>query len=351
MDRMILCLLFVLTFFCFSCSEKGAQKQIIIELEKGVEDSIGYSLFVDSIERINLETTDESLIGTITDMAITRDCIYIFDELQQTIWIFDSDGRYRNKISRQGEGPEEYDYISQFEYDDRKKHIIVLSPARKSLLFYTPEGKYLKTVHLEMKPDDFKVCPQGGFILSNSGLDAPTAGIYFTDDSGEGLKCLVKRHDNHLVYTTSTWELCSYEDAICFMAPNFDNILYHFKDRQLSVEYPFMVMPKLKHDYKRSVSLQHLEDFIRTTYLEGDKWIWATYWSASGGLRVFVYSKETDKYWVGKTIVNDLDSSGIGRKTSATGNNRFVTWQENENPNGNPTIQILHLNTVDKRLH
>lgn len=343
MDRMILCLLFVLTFVCFSCSEKGTQEQIIIDLEKGVEDSIGYSLFVDSIERINLDATDECLIGTITDMAVTRDCICIFDERQQTIWIFGSDGRYRNKISKKGEGPEEYDYISRFEYDERNQHIILLSPGRKSLLYYTPEGKYLKTVQLEMDPDDFKVCPQGGFILSNAGLDDSTAGIYFADSSGGGLECLVKRRDNHLVYTTSPWELCSYGDAICFMAPNFDNTLYHFKDRQLSVEYPFMVKPELKHDYKESVSLQHLEDFIRTTYLEGDKWIWATYWSASDDLRVFVYSKETDEYWVGKNIVNDLDSSGIGRKTSATEDNRFVTWQENENPNGNPTIQILHL--------
>jgi hypothetical protein len=342
--KIIVYFLFVFAF-CFSCSEGRVQKQnnVIVDLTKGVKDSIGYSLFVDSIEHINLETTDSCLIGKITDMAISRSDIFLFDGQQQTVWRFGRDGKYLNKISGKGEGPGEYGYISQFEYDDRKNQIAVLSSGQKAILFYTPEGKYLKTVKLEMRPDDFKICPQGGFILSNSGLDEPEAGIYHVDESGQGMVCLVKRDGNHLVYITSEWELCSYEDIICFMAPNFDNVVYNFENQELSVEYPFRMKPNLKHNYKKTVSLQHLEDFIRTTYLEGKRWIWATYWSSVDDLRIFVYSKDTGEYWIGRGMVNDSDDSGIGRKTSVTQDNTFVTWQENENPNENPPIQILHL--------
>lgn len=331
--------------FSISCSKGKVQKQkdLTVDLMGDVKDSIGYSLFVDSIEYVNLEVTDSCLIGEITDMAISRDRMFIFDVQQQTIWIFDRDGKYLNRISRKGEGPGEYAYISQFEYDDRKNHIGVLSRGQQALLFYTPEGEYVKTVKLEMKPDDFKVCSQGGFILSNSGLDEPTAGIYYVNNSGQEMECLVKRKSNHLVYTTFEWELCFYGDMICFMAPTFDNTVYHFDNRKLSVEYSISMKPDLKHDYNETVSSQHLEDFIRTTYLEGERWIWSTYWSSIDGLRIFIYSKATDDYWIGKTIVNDFDGSGIGRKTSATGDNSFVTWEENENPNGNPIIHILHL--------
>ena len=50
------------------------------------------------------------------------------------------------------------------------------------------------------------------------------------------------------------------------MAPNFDNTVYHFRNRELSVEYPFSMKPDLKPDYEETVSLQNFEDFIRTTY-------------------------------------------------------------------------------------
>ena len=340
--KVIICLLFILTF-SISCSKDKEQKDLTIDLLAEAKDSIGYSLLVNSIEYINLELTDSCLIGGITDMAISRDRMFIFDEQQQTIWIFDREGKYQNKIFRKGEGPGEYSHISHFEYDDRKNQIVVLSPWKQALLFYTPEGEYLKTVKLEMRPDDFKVCPQGGFILSNSGLDEPTAGVYYVNDSGQEMKCLVNRKSNHLVYMTYEWELCSYGDVISFMAPNFDNAVYHFHNRELSVEYPFSMKPDLKHDYNETVSLQYFEDFIRTSYLEGKKWIKATYWSSVDGLRIFIYSKETKEHWIGKAIVNDVDGKEVGRITSVTGDNTFVAWSENENPNDNPIISILHL--------
>lgn len=329
--------------FSISCSKDKEQKDLVVDLLREAKDSVGYSVFVDSIKYINLELTDSCLIGRITDMAISRNRMFIFDEQQQTIWVFDRDGKYLNKIYRKGEGPGEYAYINHFEYDERKNQIVVLSPWQQTLLFYTPEGKYLKTVRVEMKPDDFKVCPQGGFILSNSGLDEPTAGVYYVNDSGQEMKCLVKRKSNHLVYLTFEWELCSYGDIINFMAPNFDNTVYHFRNRELSIEYPFSMKPDLKHDYEETVSLQNFEDFIRTTYLEGEKWIWATYWSSGDGLRIFIYSKEIGDYWIGKTIVNDFDGKEVGRRTSITGDNTFVTWSESENPDENPVVSILYL--------
>ena len=329
--------------FCISCSMEREQKKVVIDLLGETIDSLKYSMFVDSIEYIDIELTDSCLIGKIADMDVCRDHLFIFDEQQQVIWHLNREGRYLNKICKQGGGPDEYTYINHFEYDEKRNQIVVLAPWQQALLFYTPEGKYLKTVKLGMKADDFKISPQGGFILSNSGSDEPAAGIYYVNDYGQEMKCLVKRKNNHLVYLTFEWELCSYGDIINFMAPNFDNTVYHFRNQELSAKYFFSMKPELKHNYKKSVSLQKLEDFIRTSYLEGEKWIWATYWSPGDGLRIFIYSKDNENYWISKIIVNDLDNKDIGRKTSITDNNTFVTWSENEDADKNPVIGILHL--------
>lgn len=52
-------------------------------------------------------------------------------------------------------------------------------------MFYTPDGDYLNTIELNLKMKDFKICPQGGFILSNSGIDKTTAGIYYVNAQGK----------------------------------------------------------------------------------------------------------------------------------------------------------------------
>lgn len=127
------------------------------------------------------------------------------------------------------------------------------------------------------------------------------------------------------------------------MAPNFDNTVYHFVNQKLSVEYPFIMKPDLKHDYMETVSLQYFEDFIRTSYVEGEKWMWVTYWSSVEGLRVFIYSKVTGNYWIGEIVVNDIDDQGIWRRVSIADDNTFVTWEENDDPDENPVIGILHL--------
>lgn len=333
----------LLSVFIISCTETKTTPRWEPDLRNEVVDSIGYSLFVDSIEYVHLETNDSCLIRSITDMAVSNNRLFVFDEPQQTIWVFDCEGRFVNKICKKGNGPDEYSQIYQFEYDQRNNQIVILSSWQRKLLFYTPEGDYLKTIDLNLKMTDFKICPQGGFILSNAGIDKTTAGIYYVNAQGQEEKLLVGRQSNHLVYITNSWELCSYGDIVCFMAPNFNNEVYHYENQQLSLEYPFRMKPELKHDYKKTVSLQYFEDFIRTFYLEGEKWIYATYWSSVDDARAFLYSKEKGEYWIGKSMVNDLDDKGIGAKISFSDNNMFVTYMNNDDTDENPVIGILHL--------
>mgnify|MGYP000205664866 FL=1 len=329
-----------------SCSKKGVQSECGYEIDllSGVMDSLGYSLFTDSIKYINLETTDSCLIGEITDMAISADRMFVFDKRRQTVWVFNQEGEFLSKIFKQGNGPGEYIRIVQFEYDEKNDQIVLLTWGSQ-LLYYTPEGEFLKTVKLgfSLTPSDFKILPQGGFIFSQAGWDKPTAGIYYVNDSGKEEQILVKRKENHLVYINSDWELCSYDSTICFISPNFENIVYHYENRELVTKYPFYMKPELKHDYMETVSMQHFEDFIRTGYVEGEKWILATYWSSVEDVRTFLFSKEKKKYWIGKYLVNDVDGVDRNANTSVSGNNTFVFWREHENPDENPIIQVLYL--------
>lgn len=61
-----------------SCTELKTTSQWEPNLQNEAVDSIGYSLFVDSIEYVYLETNDSCLIRSITDMAVSNNhCLYL----------------------------------------------------------------------------------------------------------------------------------------------------------------------------------------------------------------------------------------------------------------------------------
>src|SRR5690606_19507132 len=56
-----------------------------------------------------LESNSESVIGNVDEIVITKDNIVVLDRFQtQSIFIFDREGRYINRIHRPGKGPGEY---------------------------------------------------------------------------------------------------------------------------------------------------------------------------------------------------------------------------------------------------
>lgn len=69
-----------------SCvAERKPDNAFAPDLLGEAEDSIGYSLFVDSIRYIPLETTDECLIGKIKDVYIGRERVFLLDGKTQTV--------------------------------------------------------------------------------------------------------------------------------------------------------------------------------------------------------------------------------------------------------------------------
>ena len=327
----------------YACSGEVKQQQTIVIDLMNAEDSIPYSAFVDSIETIPLETTDSCLIGCIQDIVATNNRFYIFDQQLQTIWAFDKQGHFINRIGKRGNGPGEYVRISQVEYDKKSQMVVLF--VWNQLMYYTPDGRYVKSEGLPMGAADFKFLPNGGLILSRSGETGDDAGIYYVDSTRTVYRQLISRKPNHRVQLTTYWELCSFGDTVCFMAPNFDNFVYHYYEDSCTVAYPFVMKPDLHRDYMQTeeVSLQYFEDFIRTVYVESKNWIIATYWSATNDRRIVLFSKRENEFWIGKNMKNDINHGHWGGWTSASNQNQLITFENNSNPDENPIIQILYL--------
>lgn len=85
---------------CFAQEAKiDSSKMVILRIDPSTAVGAPVSQFFDQIEFIPLETTKESLFGSIAKLEILNDRYIIFDRDTKSVLIFNSDGKYLNKIN------------------------------------------------------------------------------------------------------------------------------------------------------------------------------------------------------------------------------------------------------------
>lgn len=95
---------------------KSSQMQIIPVSPEAVAKDIKYSEFIDpeSVEVVQLETNDESLLADVTRLEVIKNKIYIYDRKQSAVFVFSLSGKYLGKVDRMGRGPKEYPLVCDF---------------------------------------------------------------------------------------------------------------------------------------------------------------------------------------------------------------------------------------------
>lgn len=134
---------------------------------------------------VKLETNDSSLVGTRNMKVIFRDGVFYIRSLNEII-MFDADGNYTGKLSHQGGGPGEYDYISDFDVVDYKGHKEIWIPDFNEILRYdTDSKKHLGTIKLQDGNTKFGI-NDIFFVNDSSILVTTNDSLYFKaiDDKG-----------------------------------------------------------------------------------------------------------------------------------------------------------------------
>lgn len=136
--------LFLFIFCCLMGFAQEKPTEIKIDLEKMEMSDAGLNEFVDSIEYIPLETTDDCVIGDRVMFDTDETHIIVRDQYCKTVYLFDRKGRFIRTIGRLGQGPEEYISISGLHLDSDK----VIVTSQNKALFFDKQGKFLKAIAL-----------------------------------------------------------------------------------------------------------------------------------------------------------------------------------------------------------
>jgi len=119
-------------------------------------DETKTSLFdiFEKVELIPLETCNEALIKVIRKILYYNNVYYVFDEKLGSLFLFDQNGKFINKIHRIGQGPGEYQLIYDFFVDTLQSQIGMLSPYG-SVLYYSIQGDFIKKINLPPPPPSY----------------------------------------------------------------------------------------------------------------------------------------------------------------------------------------------------
>ena len=127
----------LLLLFCFNVLLAQTNFTLRIDPENGRGGTA--SQVFDSIEFIPLETTSESLFGSIDQMEVTEDYFFILDTRSKSILVFYKDGRLHTRIRSGGSDK----YFGYFTLDRIDKRIIINNQFSNGLLVYDFDGKQI----------------------------------------------------------------------------------------------------------------------------------------------------------------------------------------------------------------
>ena len=165
-------LLFGISLLAFvACQEKttpanlsGVDRIPIYDPDISHADSL-----INEHELIPLETTDDCLIQSVHQLHVTDSFMYVVDGRMKDIFIFDRQGKYLNKISNQGQGPDEYISINGFSVNPFNQQLILSDTFSKRIFLYSPQGKQLQTIQLDFMPMQIVAGKDGSFFNIYSG--------------------------------------------------------------------------------------------------------------------------------------------------------------------------------------
>ena len=132
-----------------SCGRKGAQDDGVIEVSL-TDGRIEWEELFDSIRVIPLETSDSVLLTGAGRTVIWGGDMYILN--RDRVFRFDSLGHFKNSIGRVGNGPEEYLYAYDFEFNPDTGNLFILSPFGTAYE-YSTDGEFIASHELPAMPN------------------------------------------------------------------------------------------------------------------------------------------------------------------------------------------------------
>ncbi len=252
----------IVTLFTFiavltSCQDKNhALSDEIVSIDVSQQSEL--SEIFESVEYTILETPDESsLIGTISEIEITGDRIYILDNRKKSVLIFDRQGHYINAIDKRGRGPGEY--LDLTDMGILNSTIYVLD--RDRIFEYKEDGTWLRTITLNTFYNYFHLIDDRLMYLYSGKSNDTMYDFALFDYRDESLVKQFSPYEKTDSYLSRHSPFYPSDSDELLVAMEYDYNIYSLTDDRLVPKYTlnFNTKNQLPHDYEEKERIKLYE--------------------------------------------------------------------------------------------
>lgn len=359
--------LLVMIFIGCTDQEKPNVLRISCNIEN--QDTIRYSSLFDSVEYIQFEKTDHSILGYIQKTLFASNFILVLSNSAslQSITIFLKNGKHFSTIDCQGRGPGEYLSIGTFSFNERDSTIFLYDQSGRDLKTYTIYGEYLNTRKLGLLGEDFHFLQDGKIAFyspseyNSVGKRIIPKGLYLLSSGGNYEKTLVEVPKNNSLQLSGLFYFSEYDRKVNFMS-SFDDNIYSIANDSIIIHYKLDFGGYMLNADLRTKQIEELSGkYVVAKYapLETKTYLMTYLLITIGQMpQLLIINKEQDSGKLYKHIINDIDhipgflvGSHENKIYSVINATDFKFYQKRFKPmnstnlfeDGNPILQIFHL--------
>ncbi|WP_298648979.1 6-bladed beta-propeller [uncultured Proteiniphilum sp.] len=254
-----------------ACKEKQAdpvlEAQYLIEINNPA--NIELEDFIVDVDTIRLELSDVSVMHEIKNIHIMGDRYYISTWDHATVYIFDSRGKYINKIMDKGNGPSEYISVTSFEVDRVNKRVILADNFSRRIFVYDENGNQLNVIQLDFGP--IIILPyEDGFINVYSGPrheyqnpEMENYNIHFLDSQGKFISSAIEIGTPERIDIGSRFKTDCLENGEILFQPVLSDIIYKIEEGKKVMPLYGLVNKSSKHKFLSQKDKETFEYIVR----------------------------------------------------------------------------------------
>ena len=273
-----------------------------------IEDHRFVSLdnIVEKVDFVRLETTEDCIIGDISHLFFVDNKIIVADQLtSQSIFVFDINGKFLNRVSHLGNGPHEYLDITDVDVTPSGL-IVIKDNVKDKLLFFEPNGKFVKE-RIDIEGGmDLAFIDEHSIAFDTFTSHAPTK------EKFKGASLAVCDGDNNIQYLFG--ENIAEENVFnvrrpeclyrygnkAYFAPHWDKNIYEVTTDSIIAKYRLEFLPDdvLNYKFKTSDELNTLMKdypFFNGSFIEMQDYTWLRYMSQEEISPSILYSHKDKK--------------------------------------------------------
>ncbi|MDD3322732.1 MAG: 6-bladed beta-propeller [Paludibacter sp.] len=223
--------------FTVSCNKQESKYKCeqTFSIEKSIVDNVFEWPKSIKIDRcVRLETCDSVLIGSVKKIIVEGDKYYIFDSKNKTIFEFNQEGKFISKICRQGNGPQEYVEIRDFDLN-KGGDIISILDYKNVVKYNVKNGAFVRKVKINEKINPLQlICFENNVNYFWNGTSTNDDKNCFFRESDGNLQGLLE-NDNYIIETdrfTKKWN-----GNYLLVPPHGDFNIYEITEEEMSVKY------------------------------------------------------------------------------------------------------------------